>query len=218
MIRSSEIKEVNLKSISPSLGEISAFLDKKGTLLKIDTLNWKSFSYKPQVAVSAAYTNCEILLKYYITEDYFKAEITETNDKVFEDSCVEFFIAPEQDGIYYNIEFNGLGTCLLEIGKNRSDRLKADPSLIQKIRRTTSVGTLPVNHRVGSFDWTITIAIPFEVFVNHHIASFKGRAAKVNFYKCGDKLKVPHYLTWNPVGSERPDFHKPEYFGELRFI
>ena len=40
---------------------------------------------------------------------------------------------------------------------------------------------------------------------------------KANFYKCGDKLSVPHYLSWNPVTTEKPDFHRPEYFGLLEF-
>jgi len=31
-------------------------------------------------------------------------------------------------------------------------------------------------------------------------------------------LSNPHYVTWNPVGTEQPDYHRPEYFGELKFI
>ncbi|MGH2565575.1 MAG: carbohydrate-binding family 9-like protein, partial [Ginsengibacter sp.] len=40
---------------------------------------------------------------------------------------------------------------------------------------------------------------------------------KVNFYKCGDKLPKPHFLTWNTVETEDPDFHAPEYFGSMEF-
>ena len=36
-----------------------------------------------------------------------------------------------------------------------------------------------------------------------------------NFYKCGDATEMPHYLSWNPIQTERPDFHRPEFFGEL---
>jgi len=46
----------------------------------------------------------------------------------------------------------------------------------------------------------------------------KGKIFRANFYKCGDKLTVPHYVTWNPVGTENPDYHQPEHFGLLKFI
>ena len=38
-----------------------------------------------------------------------------------------------------------------------------------------------------------------------------------NFYKCGDKLQTPHFLSWNPIDLEKPNFHCPEFFGMLRF-
>jgi len=218
MIRAAEIREMEIKSVFPSIGEISDYLDLQGTIINVDTINWKGFDYKPKVAISAAYTNHEILLKYYVTETYFKAEKTQSNDNVFEDSCVEFFVAPGTDGIYYNFEFNGIGTCLLGSGKERADRRRAHRSVISKIRILSSAGNKPVKEREGIFEWTITIAVPFEVFFHHNIGSVKGSTFMANFYKCGDKLKVPHYLTWNPVGTESPDFHKPEYFGELKFV
>ena len=40
---------------------------------------------------------------------------------------------------------------------------------------------------------------------------------KANFYKCGDRLKQQHYLSWNPIDLPRPNFHCPEFFGELTF-
>lgn len=38
-----------------------------------------------------------------------------------------------------------------------------------------------------------------------------------NFYKCGDKLQTPHFLSWNPINLEKPNFHCPEFFGTLNF-
>ena len=38
-----------------------------------------------------------------------------------------------------------------------------------------------------------------------------------NFFKCGDLTEQAHYLSWNPVTSEQPDFHRPQDFGLLRF-
>lgn len=47
--------------------------------------------------------------------------------------------------------------------------------------------------------------------------SSNGQNAGVNFYKCGDDLPKPHYLCWNPIKSETPDFHLPEFFGNAIF-
>lgn len=201
----------------PNMEEVSESLD---TLArnKIDQLNWKDFDHKPEVEFALAYTDREILLKYYVTEKYFKAEKTETNQNVFEDSCVELFISPEEDGIYYNLEFNGIGTCLMGSGTSRQDRTRTDPSTIKAIRRKASSGNRPVAEKKGRFSWTITIAIPFHVFFHHNIESLRGKTFRANLYKCGDKLMVPHYVTWNPVSTENPDFHRPEFFGSLIFI
>ena len=38
---------------------------------------------------------------------------------------------------------------------------------------------------------------------------------RANFYKCGDKTAHPHYLSWSPIDTPKPDFHRPDFFGEL---
>ena len=92
-----EVQKVELKSDYPPLEEISVSMDEQKERLLIDTINWKEYNYKPDVALSIAYNDHEIFLKYYITENYFKAEKTDTNQMVCEDSCVEFFVSPEDD-------------------------------------------------------------------------------------------------------------------------
>jgi len=208
-----EVKKIEFESVYPDLKEISARLDGQNEKLAIDTINWKEYNYKPEVEFSIAYSDNEIFLKYYVTEKYFKAEKTETNQMVCEDSCVEFFVSPEDDGIYYNLEFNGIGTCLLGTGTHRENSTLASPEVISKIRRLTSAGEKPFKENVGEFKWSITIAIPFEVFFHHKVRKLKGKTFRANFYKCGDMLTVPHYVTWNPVGTEKPDYHQPSYFG-----
>jgi len=213
-----EVKKTKLKPAFPDLEDISASLDEIKEKFRIDTVNWEGYSYKPEVAFSVTYSDHEIFLKYYISESYFKAEKTESNEMVCEDSCVEFFVSPEDDGIYYNIEFNGIGTCLLGTGTARENSRRAKPEVISKIRRMTSVGKEPVGEKAGEFEWTITIAIPFKVFFHHKVSDLKGKTFRANFYKCGDMLTVPHYVTWNPVDTENPDYHQPAHFGLLKFI
>lgn len=217
-MKTAEVRKLETEQDFPDLEKVSAKLDEQQERLMVDTINWKGYGYKPEVALSVAYSNHEIFLKYYVTEDYFKAEKTESNEMVCEDSCVEFFVSPENDGIYYNLEFNAIGTCLLGTGTGRENSTRADPVIISKIRRLTSAGTYPVRERKGKYSWTLTIAVPFDVFFHHRIKELKGKIFRVNFYKCGDMLTVPHYVTWNPVGTDKPDYHQPAYFGLLKFI
>ncbi len=217
-MKTAEVNKTEFETPYPGLEEVSGLMDEQEKKLSVNTINWQGYNYKPCVEVAIACSENEIFLKYYITENYFKAEKTETNQNVYEDSCVEFFVSPDDDGIYYNFEFNGIGTCLMGVGTGRSDRIRADPEIVSKIRRISSVGVMPVKEREGKFEWTITIAIPYEVFFSHKVANLKGKTFKANFYKCGDKLKVPHYVTWNKVETEKPDYHQPKYFGVLKFI
>ena len=212
------VQKLELKSDHPSLEKVSSMMDEQKNTLLIDTLNWEGYKYKPDVNLAIAYSDKEIFLKYFVTENYFKAEKTDSNDMVCEDSCVEFFVSPGDDGIYYNMEFNAIGTCLLGVGYDRASSKRVNPEIISKIRRITSAGTTPFKEKTGEYTWTITIAIPFEVFFMHKISDLKGKSFRANFYKCGDKLTVPHYVTWNPVGTKEPDYHQPEYFGMLKFV
>ncbi|MBR6089456.1 MAG: hypothetical protein IKP86_05955, partial [Anaerolineaceae bacterium] len=42
-------------------------------------------------------------------------------------------------------------------------------------------------------------------------------ALRANIYKCGDQTVNKHYLSWNPIDSEKPDFHRPEDFGIMYY-
>jgi hypothetical protein len=216
-MKTAEAPLLKMNSAFPPMDELEKAMDNLQHH-KIDTLNWKDQVYRPEVSFSIAYSSHEIFIKYFVKEIYFKAEKTEPNQNVYEDSCVEFFVSPVDDGLYYNMEFNAIGTCLLGSGTGRKDSKRTDPKIISKIRRLASSGNKPLKEREGEYAWTITIAIPFEVFFHHNIEELTGKTFRANFYKCGDKLKVPHYLTWNPVGTEKPDFHRPEYFGFLKFL
>jgi hypothetical protein len=213
-----EVKKFQFDEEYPGLEKISDELDRSAVKNRIGIVNWKQFGYKPDISFSMGYTDREILIKYYVTEDYFKAEMTETNQPVCQDSCVEFFVSPANDGIYYNLEFNGIGTVLMGTGKSRETSVKADKNIISGIRRISSAGNRPVAEKKGPFSWTMTAAIPLPTFFHHNVTDLKGRTFRANFYKCGDNLTVPHYVTWNPVGTENPDYHQPKYFGLVKFV
>jgi hypothetical protein len=212
-----KVNELKFKEKYPDLDEISEKLDDLNIKIPVEEVNWKDYDYKPEVAFTIGYTENEILLKFYVTEQSFRAQKTESNQNVYEDSCVEFFVSPADDGIYYNLEFNGIGTCLMGSGTARENSNRVDPAIISRIRRKTSVGKNAIEEINDEFSWTITMAIPLNVFFHHNIKELKGKVFRANFYKCGDELSVPHYITWNPVRTEAPDYHRPEFFGLLKF-
>lgn len=214
------IKVKRLAAISPSphMAEISARLDEAGRGYRIGTLNWSQFSYKPDVRFKIAYNDSDIFLKFYVTEKAVKAEKKEHNEMVCEDSCVEFFVSPADDGIYYNFEFNPIGIILLGAGHGRADSQRADLKYVDSVKSLTTLGREPFTEIKGKIGWTITVAIPLTSFFHHSIGKLKGKKFSANFYKCGDKLTVPHYVTWNPVRTDKPDFHRPEHFGVLEFV
>ena len=61
------------------------------------------------------------------------------------------------------------------------------------------------------------MAIPLSIFIHHSFSSLSGKEGRVNFYKCGDQLPVPHFVAWNNIQSAEPNFHLPEFFGEIYF-
>ncbi|MCI0522324.1 MAG: hypothetical protein L0Y37_01590 [Bacteroidales bacterium] len=213
-----EVSKLKTAEIFPSMAEISARLDEFGEGHAIDAVNWKEFSYKPDVRFNIAWGEHEIYIKYYVRESNVKAEKSKTNEMVCEDSCVEFFVSPADDGLYYNLEFNPIGTALMGSGHGRHDSARADAGIVDGIRRLTSMGNEPFGERTGDMRWSITLAIPLKTFFHHETGNLKGKSFRANFYKCGDKLSNPHFVTWNPVGTERPDYHRPEHFGILKFV
>ena len=58
----------------------------------------------------------------------------------------------------------------------------------------------------------MTVQIPPSLF---GMRTFEGGTLRGNLYKCADKAKTPHYLSAFEIETEKPDFHRPEYFREF---
>lgn len=198
--------------------EVSALLDKNNIEFQaIDEINWKEFSYKPEVSFRMAHTGDAILLNYRVNEKSVGAKSNEDNKPVWADSCVEFFVSPTIDGPYYNIETNCIGTVLMEVGATRFEREFVPKEAIAGIKRWSSLGEEPFKERVGDCSWELSLIIPYTVFTKSKLVTVAGMEMKANFYKCGDGLQTPHYLSWNRIDAKRPDFHRPDCFGTLIF-
>jgi hypothetical protein len=98
---------------------------------------------------------------------------------------------------------------------DRNNRTPVSVEILNHIVRWSDLGHSPVEGKSGR--WELSLVIPETVFLRNTIKTFDGLSVKGNFYKCGDKLKVPHFLSWNPIKSEKPNFHLSEFFGEVLF-
>jgi hypothetical protein len=179
---------------------------------------WSFNENGPVVQVSMAWNVSSLLLKFKVEESEIRAVYDRNNEAVWEDSCVEFFICPANDSGYYNFEFNCIGTCLLAYGTGRENREFAPDSLIEKIERHSSLGKIPFANKPFSGSWELSITIPPEALFRHSFPAFQPSVWRANFYKCGDKLTYPHFLSWNRITSPAPDFHRPEFFGDIQLI
>jgi hypothetical protein len=74
-----------------------------------------------------------------------------------------------------------------------------------------------MEERPATGPWCLTIVLPKRLFFRHPQLSLDDLKARGNFYKCGDKLTKPHFLSWNAIDTPSPDFHVPQAFGTLIF-
>lgn len=151
-----------------------------------------------------------------ITEQSVRATAPEDNGRVWEDSCAEFFVQPGTDNQYYNFECNCAGTLLIEYGKP-GNREHAPLETVGQVTRWASLGRTPFEERLGECSWQLALRIPISAFFHHSLTSLDGMRMKANFYKCGDKLQTPHFLSWSPIALPSPCFHCPDFFGEITF-
>lgn len=200
---------------NPPLELIGETLNQEVIPLKLEMANWEEFPYRPEVTVQIAYNENELFLQYHVREQSVKAEITKSNGRVWTDSCVEFFLSPDGNDDYYNLEMNCIGTALLGFRKKGEEAIHATEEQISTIRRTSSLGDLPFPEKKERTEWTITIAVPWNVFFKHNLKPISGKKMRGNFYKCGDELSVPHFISWTKIKTEKPSFHEPVYFGGL---
>ncbi|MBQ6468978.1 MAG: hypothetical protein IJJ50_02870 [Lachnospiraceae bacterium] len=176
---------------------------------EIDTVLWL-----PDAGIRAAaqvtYNGNALYVLLKAKEKAVRAEHTGRYGMPCEDSCLEFFFRPlPEDSRYLNLEFNPNTSFYAGIGHCGKDliRLLPDPALFRASSARTRDG------------WEISYRIPYS-FIRMFFPSFSPHRGDImygNFFKCGDLTEKEHYLSWNPVTSERPDFHRPQDFGLLRF-
>ena len=145
----------------------------------------------------------------YAAEKKIRSEYTAPLSPVHTDSCLELFFMPEGEDRYLNFEINPNGCLIVGFGHGREDRF---------LLTRNDMPELFAIHTARTPDgWEAFYRIPlFFLRLFWPGFSFTG-TLRANVYKCGDRTDQAHYLAWNPVTSETPDFHRPQDFGLMTF-
>lgn len=145
-------------------------------------------------------------VELYAAEPCPVKEVTRDNGSVWEDSCLELFFMPDsRNGVYYNFECNANGAMLVGKGTERNGRELLEPG--DGFKKAFSINT-----RIGQDGWSVSYLIPRSLLGDLYMP-------RMNLYKCLEKDPARiHFLCWNEIAAEKPDFHRPEAFGEIEIV
>ena len=185
-------------------------------LLTLSCVNWRAqYPYCPETTVEITNDHEYIYLHYHVTGKQLRAMATKDGEHVWEDSCVEFFCQVPGEQHYINFECNCIGTMVASRRLGRSeDVVPLSEEEMQSIIRRTSLPHDQIEERDGDFTWDVELDIPLSLIFRNSEPVFP-QTLRANFYKCADKTKLPHFVSWNPIPLPSPDFHCPQYFGEI---
>ncbi len=173
-------------------------------VLELDCSPWEAVPRLYDTQARLVYTDEAIYIKMSTNETQLRAVNTQRDSDVCEDSCMEFFLSPnENDPRYLNFEINPIGAMLLFIGRGRDMWQSVDVS-----EEIFDIKTVITNK-----GWSVCYKIPFS-FLNSLFGTVTP-TMRANFYKCGEKTVKSHYGCWNPILMEEMEFHCPQYFGKL---
>jgi len=184
--------------------------------LLINNVNWPDkFPYRPETRVEVTNDHEYLYLHYFVKGEQLRAVTTEDQGPVWEDSCVEFFCQVPGEKHYMNFETNCIGAMVASrrLGRDQDVQL-FPPEEMARIQRRCTFPRQAFEERDGMFEWEVELRIPLSLIFRNSRPVFPQKL-RANFYKCADKTKNPHFVSWQPIPLPDPDFHCPEFFGEV---
>lgn len=199
-------------------------LESSGVRHNIGELNWKDeYPYHPLTTFTIAHSAKYIYVNFFVRCNYLRAVNFENNSPVHEDSCVMFYLRNPQSDTYECFEFNCIGAvnasrrrltgAVNEDGSNAVESIPMTDEEIASIAVLPSCGRRPFREIEGLFTWDILAAIPVSLMG----VEYKEGPLTLNgnFFKCASGTSQPHFLSWSPVISPKPDFNRPASFGDI---
>lgn len=187
--------------------------------LSVNQVNWPAtFPEKPEVTVEVTNSPEYLFLRWNVKGEQLRAVTKEDQGHVWEDSCVEFFCQVPGDMHYMNFECNCIGAMVASRRLGREENVQPlSKEQMATIKRSCSFPRESFAERDGLWSWEVELQIPLALIFRDQKPIFPQKL-RCNFYKCADKTKNPHFLSWRPIDLPNPNFHCPEFFGEIELI
>jgi len=192
--------------------------------LSLEAVRPESLKPYPITSVKILYDSNRIHLFYRVHDNFMKCTQKKFLGPVHFDSCVEFFVRPEQDCGYFNFEFNCAGVLngsfiedwtITERGFAKMTEFNEEDR--DSIAFNTSIQGFIEDEIQEPTTWWFKFSIPFSLFERYldKKISPQGSAWEGNFFKCGSRTSHPHWCSWTEL--DKLNFHAPESFGKLYF-
>ena len=193
-----------IKKVNHTVKDIYDKVWDDANVANVNKFNWDKERNTPVTEARILYSEYGLHIRMKTDEKPLLARYTEQNSAVCCDSCMEFFIKPfNRDERYMNFEFNAFGTMYHSVRMSRDEFSFYD----------CSKEDFGVISNVADGEWTIMFTIPFRII--NCIYGGYSKTMYGNIYKCAEDTESPHYASYYEIETPKPDFHRPEYFGEF---
>lgn len=192
------------------------------TPARLSYWNGHQTSHRPRTEVKLAYDAEAVYVIFRVEDRYVRALAAPGDTQVYNDSCVEFFFAPGPDVAagYFNLEVSCGGTAFMGFQGAPGQRSAIVPP--EECRQIEIAHSLPARidpEITKRTTWTLEYRLPLALLRNYRpvTAPAPGAVWRGNFHKCAEATSHPHWLTWALIDAPGPNFHRPQFFGILRF-
>lgn len=188
----------------------------KGDWSKIPALEMtEKYFDTPDTTATAriAYDDEGIFVKLRTDEKEHRCEETGPFGSPCDDSCLEFFFSPmEEDGRYFNIEFNSNLCMYLGMATSLPNLIRLVPEFETELFSPKATR----DDKGWELEYKIPVAFVKRFFPDFEI--YEGKKIRANCYKCSEKMTPCHFLSWSRVKTEKFTFHQRDCFGEMIFV
>ena len=180
---------------------------------EVDNVQWNS-TRSPRTTGRMGYIADEgIVVRMRCEETNPLTTKTKNMEMVCFDSAMEAFFAftddgsvPRMESLYFNFEINSNGALYAKTGYGRSGRAELLPA---------EMTLADPKAWLEEDAWCMEITVP-----NQLLQRFLGKTLVTgdtfycNFYKVGQTPEIEHYMSYNYIESDQPNFHMPPYFAK----
>jgi len=182
---------------------------------------WHTEGEKEATEVRMLWDDTFLYLYYKCDDKWIWAEHYNTNSTTYKDDCIELFWDPNPKDTsrrkYNMFEINCIGNLLsVYVGSGQPIKEKISRILPPHIAQTVN-GTVNDDSDIDE-GWVIEVAVRFEDYTEIYDGSTpdEGDMWRIGLNRLGGKTNQQHSM-WSPSQTEKPNFHRPQDFGEIYF-